>query len=181
MISEIIQRQKDYLLKSLWNLVIEIFPAESHTFLDGKKDRFQNPLGSNIDSSLTKLVNLLGNENSDDGFKSHSDQEKQTDALALDSIIRIMAVQDIPPSKGLSFLFQIKPILQEMVAEEGKNLTDKEKQTLKQELQSLDNKIDQLALKAFDQFCLCRQKIYKIQISEIKKRSYKLWERISCS
>ena len=41
--------------------------------------------------------------------------------------------------------------------------------------------LDELILSAFDIFMRCREKIYEIRSNEIKRRSYKLWERAGIS
>ena len=45
------------------------------------------------------------------------------------------------------------------------------------ETEKIYSALDDLILAAFDIFMRCREKIYEIRSNEIKRRSYKLWER----
>lgn len=67
-------------------------------------------------------------------------------ALALDAIIRIRAVQDLTPSQAVEFLFLLKPIMRELAPE--------------QDQVRLADRIDRLALMAFDKYMQCRRRSY---------------------
>jgi hypothetical protein len=64
---------------------------------------------------------------------------------ALGRIVRIRAVQDLTPARAVSFVFLLKPILRDP-AREGR--------------------VDELALRAFDLYMQCREKIWEIRARE---------------
>lgn len=61
---------------------------------------------------------------------------------ALDDVMRIRAVQEFTASQAVAFLFLLKPIVRDPAANE---------------------RIDVLALRAFDLYMQCREKIWEIQ------------------
>jgi hypothetical protein len=83
---------------------------------------------------------------------------------ALDEIIRIRALQDCSPSQALAFVFLLKNVIREELAEEL------EQQNLVAELQDLESRIDGLALLGFDVYSKRREKIYEIRANEMKGR-----------
>ncbi len=64
---------------------------------------------------------------------------------ALGRIVKIRAVQDMTPARAVSFVFLLKPILRDP-AREGH--------------------VDRLALRAFDLYMQCREKIWEIRARE---------------
>jgi hypothetical protein len=87
---------------------------------------------------------------------------------ALDSIIRIRAVQDFSPSEAVSFLLGLKSVIREELG--FKTLQNGHSE----EWAELDERIDGLLLLGFDMYSQCRQKIYDIRINEVKRRSERL-------
>jgi hypothetical protein len=96
-----------------------------------------------------------------------------TDALceSLDSIIRIRSVQEFTPSEVVSFVFQLKSIIREVLGERARELNRAG------DLAVLDERIDRVALIAFDKYMECRQKLFEIRTGEIRRQSDKLLER----
>lgn len=64
---------------------------------------------------------------------------------ALERIVKIRAVQDVTPAGAVSFVFLLKPILRDPAREE---------------------RVDRLALRAFDLYMQCREKIWAIRARE---------------
>ena len=116
---------------------------------------FANPVGLTISTEIETLYDeIIQGENT----------EKISSCL--DSIIRIRAVQDFKPSGAVAFVLQLKQIIRE---ELGDGLAD--------EIRILDNRIDEIALLAFDIYSACRQKIFDIRVNEVKNQVGKLLER----
>jgi hypothetical protein len=121
---------------------IECYPAEVVPFLSGEGDRFRNPVGYTLQLSLTTLLEQL---------RGNMDAARIDPAL--DAIIRIRAVQDLTASQAVEFVFLLKPILRELAAE-GDNQ------------ESLNERIDRLALMTFDKYMQCREQLAEIRVSE---------------
>jgi hypothetical protein len=120
---------------------IQSYPPATVPFLSGENDRFRNPVGYAVRESLTVLFEQL-RENMD---PDHI-------APALDAIIRIRAVQDFTASQAVGFVFLLKPILREFAPEPDQA--------------SLSDRIDRLALMAFDKYMQCREQLADIRANE---------------
>jgi hypothetical protein len=123
---------------------IQSYPASAAPFLSGEDDPFRNPVGHTLRESLTTLFDELRGE-----------METDRIAHALDAIIRIRAVQDLTASQAVGFVFLLKPILRKLVPEPDPVLNDR---------------IDRLALTAFDKYMQCREQLADIRVSEGRRR-----------
>ena len=83
---------------------------------------------------------------------------------ALDAIIRIRAVQDLTASQAVGFVFLLKPILLELQPERNPAARDVPLGVL------LNDRIDRLALMAFDKYMQCREQLADIRVSEGRRR-----------
>lgn len=67
---------------------------------------------------------------------------------ALDGIVRIRAVEQRPPSEAVSFVLILKSFLPER-----------------------EKRIDELALRAFDIYVQCREKLWEIRLTQARRRA----------
>lgn len=81
-----------------------------------------------------------------------------------------MAVQDVPPSQALSFMYKLKTVVREAV-NKGADKTVRD-------LLAYEDKIDQAVLLGFNIYLDCRETIYKMRLHEVKTRCDML-ERIN--
>ncbi len=124
---------------------MESYPAETLAFLSGQQDPFQNPVGYTLRESLGTLVHeLLGA------------MDKESIAPALDSLVRLRAVQDFSPADAVRFVFQLRPVLLEISGAVP---------------ESLQGRIDELALMAFNQYMACREQIFDLRANELRLRA----------
>jgi len=141
-------------IAGLWlGRVLRSFPHSSAEFLETERDPFRNPAGIAIRRALDVLLDelLLG-----------MDRKRIQDAL--DSIVQIRAVQDLPPSRALEFLFQLKDILRQQVSGGQKEL--------------LESRIDEAALLAFDLYVKYRERTYQARANEVRRRVFVLERRV---
>ncbi len=120
---------------------MQSYPSAALPFLAGQDDPFRNPVGHTLRQSLTSLFEQL-----------QGDMDANGIAPALDAIIRIRAVQDLTPSQAVEFLFLLKPIMRELAPE--------------QDQVRLADRIDRLALMAFDKYMQCREQVAEVRWSE---------------
>jgi hypothetical protein len=92
-------------------------------------------------------------------------------AATLDGIVRIMAVQDFPPSRALRFVFLLKESIRTVLAEE----IDANRR--QEEALEIERSIDRLALQAFDVYMSCREKIYEMKANDANRRAASLLRR----
>jgi len=120
------------------------YPAEVHSLLNSEQDPFRNPAGHVLKENLTTLAReLLG------------EMDEKAIAPALDALVRLRAVQDFRPSDALRFIFDLRDVVAEVTGEVP---------------QALENRIDELALMAFDQYMACRDQIARLREKELRLR-----------
>jgi RsbRD-like negative regulator of sigma factor len=129
---------------------MQSYPSAAVPFLTGEGDPFRNPVGHALRASLAVLYDEL-----------RGDMDADRIATALDAIVHIRAVQDFTASQAVAFVFRLKPILREFASEADH---------VSQDQVSLDARIDQLALLAFDKYMQCREQLADIRVSEGRRR-----------
>jgi len=148
------------ILQRWFQLIADSYPSGVGSFLGSETDRFANPVGQTIRRQIECLL---------DGLL----EGKRPEDLAgpLDDIVRIRAVQDFTPSRAVGFVFLLKQALR---GEPGRGAPDE----LERELAQLDGRIDSLVGQAFDVYMSCREKIYELKANELRRRTFKLLERM---
>jgi hypothetical protein len=140
---------RDPILEQWIAETIQSYPPSATPFLAGEDDPFRNPVGHTLRESLTALFEQL-----------QGDMDTDRIATALDAIIRIRAVQDLTASQAVGFVFLLKPILLELQPERNPVLLDV----------LLNDRIDRLALMAFDKYMQCREQLADIRVNEGRRR-----------
>ena len=128
---------------------LQSYPGQTVGFLRGEKDPFRNPVGHTLREGLGVLF---------DEILGEMDEARIT--ADLDAILRIRAVEDHTASQAVAFLFLLKEVLREKSPAADSAM--------------LENRIDRMALLAFDLYMKCREKIYEIKAEEAKRRVYVL-------
>src|SRR5208337_4159429 len=114
------------------------YPSQTARFLRNEKDRFRNPVGNTLKEGLATLLEEITGEM--DIVKIRP---------ALESIVRLRAVQDFTPAQATGFVFALREILYENLEGGGPPAWQK--------------RIDEMALLAFDLYMRCREEIYEIK------------------
>ncbi|MCX8110993.1 MAG: RsbRD N-terminal domain-containing protein [Syntrophorhabdaceae bacterium] len=156
----LLEKRSDIL--SMWsNMIMDQYPPDAAVFYKTEKDRFLNPLGYIVNEGLESIYDWLLGEGKNEDFR-----------YATDRIMRVMAVQDISPSKAISLVFMLKKILKEAVK------GDSTKGILDEELNGLYEKIDEIALVLFDMYMGCREDIHRIRMGEMRKQNHRMMKNI---
>lgn len=154
-LKDFLSQKKDALLDRWLRLIVDAYPAHVSNFLKLEKDRFANPVGYNISHGIVIIFDEL----------IHGADLDRT-IPALDSIIRIQAVQDFAPSQAIRFVFVLKKVLREEVKAAGKQASVEDVLELLKELQDIEDRIDELAGLAFEIYAKCRDDVSRIKVSE---------------
>lgn len=133
--------------------IFESYPPETAVFLKKEKNHFDNPMGYRISQGLTRIVETLVQE-----------MDRDQVVAALDEVISIRALQNFSPSQALAFIFLLKNVIREELAQELKE------GQFSQELQEVESRIDGMALLGFEVYTQRREKLCEIRVTEIKKR-----------
>jgi len=146
-------QKKSAILGRWLTTIYESYPPETAIFLQKEKDRFDNPVGYRVSEGLEGLYGALTQE-----------MERAQVLTWLDEIIRIRALQDFAPSQALAFIFLLKNVIRQELADEI------QQENLAAEILELESRIDGLALLGFDVYSKRREKIYEIRANEMKGR-----------
>lgn len=160
-IDTILLSKKKLVLQKWFDLLVNTYPIETVRMLKKESNQFANPVGHTFSHALGEIF---------DEFFQENDLEKMT--ALLDRIIRIRAVQDFAPSGALAFIFSLKQIAREFLQAE---IT--EGQVNNEDLSEFDERVDGLALLAFDVYARCRENLFEVRIGEIKSRTHRLLQR----
>jgi len=152
-IATLLSQKKAAILGRWLAMIYESYPPETAIFLRKEKNRFDNPAGYRISEGLEGLFGALLEK-----------MERDQVLTCLDEIIRIRALQNFTPSQALAFIFLLKIVIREELAEEIR------KENLAAEILDLESRIDGLALLGFDVYTQRREKIYEIKADEAKRR-----------
>jgi hypothetical protein len=159
-LEKLLQQKKSVILERWFDSILETYPTDTRRFLHKKKNRFANPVAHEISRGIEEIFdNILKGANSEDV------------SPFLDKIIRIRAVQDLSPSQALGFIFDLKKLVREELAE---NMGES---SISGELWELERKIDGLGLMSLDIYTTCREKLYELRVKEVKNRVGRLIER----
>jgi len=147
-LGKLLADRKAELLERWFERVIAAYPEETARFLQRKRDRFENPIGATIRESLDQCI---------DGLTA----ERPADELAstLFPLIKILAVQEFPPSRALRFLFLLKDLARELLAD----------QAAEEELARFGHTMDELSLVAFDLYARSREQVFQLRINDVKR------------
>ncbi len=135
--------------------VINAYPDQTATFLKEQPNRFANPVGASLREGLADIV---------DGVVAGT---RPADLRpALDLVIRVRAVQDFTPGAAVGFIFDLKEIVRDVVAD-GSDVPE-----------GFDRSIDLLGLEAFEVYMKCREQLWSIRAEEIRNQSLGILERV---
>lgn len=160
-LEDLLKQKASHIRKRWLDLIIETYPADSQRFFREQKDRFANPVGTTLSREVESLYHEL---------LHGMDPERLNSSL--EGIIRVRAIQDFSPSKAMSFIFLLKKVLRDELSREIK-----ESPAASQELLTLESRLDEMALKGFDLYMKCREKVYEIRAKEAKSQVSRLLER----
>lgn len=159
-ISFLLSERKPVIVKKWFDLILETYPSDTAIFLKGRKDRFDNPVGHTTFEGIEGIFEELL-------------QGKDSGSISafLDDIIRIRAIQDFSPSQAVSFMFLLKKVIREELANEIS------KHQMYEELFVLESRIDELISISFNIYMKYREKIYKMRANELINRTSRLLKR----
>jgi hypothetical protein len=152
-LATLLSQKKSAILGRWLTMIYDSYAPETAIFLRREKNHFDNPVGYRISEGLERLYGALLQE-----------MERDQVLSCLDEIIRIRALQDFAPSQALAFIFLLKNVIRQELAEEI------QKENLAAEILDLESRIDGLALLGFDVYAKCREKLYEIRTGEMKTR-----------
>jgi hypothetical protein len=122
--------------------LLEDYPGQTASFL--LQDKFRNPVGYTLRENLATVLEQLLLPAMDISIIR----------TALENIVRIRAVQDLNESQAVGFVFQLKPILQELRPADAA---------------SFNSRIEHLSQIASQEFRRCREQVAEIRLRERRR------------
>ena len=150
---DLLSDKKSELLERWRELVFDSYVPETARFLKSQKDRFANPIAYQLTRGLTGIWEVLL-------LNKESDQA----VAQFDEVLRLKALQDASPSRAMAFIFVLKALIREELAEELKN------PDFAAEMIEFEARLDGLALLGFDVYMQRREKLCEVKVSEIKRK-----------
>lgn len=152
-LEELLATRREALVSSWIESTFSLFPKETATFLRTSKDPFANPVGATVSTELASLFDVL-----------LQDAPAPEAARHLDPIVQVRSVQDCPPSEAVSFVFLLKEVVRRELAAAS------DAPAARAELTAFEDRIDRLALLAFDSYTKFRARIHELRVQEVKNR-----------
>jgi hypothetical protein len=140
-------------------LVVERAPHAGRVGRAGPLDPFHDPVGVSLWRTTAALVEALC-----------ADDALAAAATCLDELVRIRSVQELSAPDAVRFVFQLRTAIRDV-------LEDDLAQASCEERAPLDERVDALALHAFDAYVRSREKLSELRAREVVSRSYVLVER----
>jgi len=160
-VTRLLKQEQNAILNRWLRLILETYNPESASRLLKEKNQFSNPVGHTLRQGLEGVYAELSGELRPDKMRSY-----------LDMIIRIRAVQEFSPARAVAFVFLLKNIIREESKKEAwTNLISQE------DLVEFEQKVDEMALLAFNVYSDCRERLYELRVNEVKNRSFRLLQR----
>jgi hypothetical protein len=156
----LIEKKKDEISQKWFEATLQTYAPDTAQFYKSQKDQFANPVGHITSKGIAFLLDQLLHDFDPDAIRTH-----------LDPIIRIRALQDFTPSQATGFILMLKKILRAHLSEKLEDAA------AVMELLTLESKIDQLSLIAFDIYMTCKEKIYQIAANETRNQAFRALER----
>lgn len=153
-LKELLAEKRAMILERWLDRTLETYPPDSRKLFREKKSPFSNPIGFTLREGVEKILQELIQPTGSD----------QTKAI-LEPVMKVRAVESLPPSKAVGFILSLKKVITEVLGEkEIENLFG-------QEWFDLNSRIDQMALQAFDLYLECREKVNRLRIKELRIRA----------
>ncbi|MBM4287092.1 MAG: hypothetical protein FJ135_02890 [Deltaproteobacteria bacterium] len=157
----LLSQKKSDILERWREVLFDGYAPETARFLKSQKDRFANPIAYQLTRGLSGIIEVFL-------------QGAETDKVMaqLDEVIKLKAIQEAPPSQAMAFIFILKTIIREELAQE---LQDP---ACAAEFVDLESRLDGLALLGFDVYMQRREKLCDVKVGEIKRKVSTLLRRL---
>ena len=156
---------RETILERWFHLILETYPSDTSALLRETKNQFQNPVGYTLAKETEAIFEEL-----------LQDMDAERLSTSLQNVIKIRSVQDFNACEAIGFIFLLKKAIQGMLGKEIK------KEQILEEWLDFYSKIDEVALRAFDIYMDCREKICEIRINQAraeKEMAFRMIERMT--
>lgn len=164
-LENLLSQNRKAILKKWFDLILETYPGETASLMRKDRNQFTNPVGFTTSREIEVLFEGLLKGADPGGFSA-----------SLNSIIKVRSVQDLSPAQAVGFIFLLKRAIRETIKIENQG------EMVLDEWLRFQSKIDELALRAFDVYTDCREKICEIRVREAqaeRQMALRMMERMT--
>lgn len=156
-----IKQEKDTLLQKWVDKYYAAYPLGSTGFIRTSTDKFKNPIGIITQTSLSTLYDAAIGE----------DIEFSDVHNALNELVKLRAVQEMPPSRAVGPMAQLKTLFKEEVFDSlvKNNNNSKVLQEIFEGFFTVAARIDSLLLLSMDLYSADREKVFNLRVEEIHR------------
>jgi hypothetical protein len=149
---ERLQQHRDAIVGQWCQDALSAYADRAVAAFTRERDRFANPVGHSLRTGTGEIFDALLNG-----------ADESTIRHALDRILSIRAVQQLPVDQAVGFLFHLK----DLIRSDLDGTTDDP--TVAAGLVELEREIDHAALVAFETYVAYRELVCELRIAEIKR------------
>lgn len=150
-----LDRHREAILAHWFDRAIGVYADEAATRFAKESNRFANPVGTGLRDNLARILDAL-----------LCGRKPATEAL--DNVLRVRAIQEMPASTALRFLAELPEVAAEVAgrdaAEDVRRLEEASRETM---------------LAGFDAYMACREQVWKIRATELRSRSQRVLEGLN--
>ncbi len=147
-IVQVLQRHRAAILQRWRETIMAEYAPDTARFLASHRDPFTNPVAAVIERALEGIIDWLIGTTGDEAMQD-----------LLEELMRVRAVQGFSPSRAVGFVFALRSAIEETLSENGEPAVH---------VSGIQSRIDELALRAFECYVDCREKISNIKMREVR-------------
>jgi hypothetical protein len=159
MLRQVLEEREDVIVERWLDRVLAAYPADGSAVFKRRTDQFANPVGHASREGTRTLFRTLRTERPDE----------ETVARSLGDLLRIRAVQQMPPSTAVGFVLELKGIVRDEL--EGRDPSE--------ELLAFEGRVDDLALRAFDLYTALREELAQLKVREARRHVSWIVDRLN--
>jgi len=149
---ETLEGKKETIVARWLDAALSMYVLDASALFARQKNQFANPVGHSLREGTLAIFEALLDGKDAEKIRQH-----------LGEIIKIRAVQQFSPSSALSFIFRLKEIVREEVADAVQEAE------ISPDHQLFEGRVDDVALAAFDVYVECREQLFEIRSNELKR------------
>ena len=159
---QLLNKKHELVHKGWFEKILQSYPKDTRVFWAKGKDPHANPVGQTFSKGTKEIVSLVLCQREVDWDKICS---------ILEQVIKIRAIHDFTPAQAVSFVFDLKEVVWDVLSEDLTEISHYQK------LKIFEKRIDQLVLFAFDIYSKCVQRLCQIRVDEVKRQVYTIIRR----
>jgi len=175
---ELLRENGDAIVRRWLDDALSTYSKDSSAAFKRRKDPFGNPVGHALRVATatifeTLLAETLSNASESNASESNASESNATESNAtepakmhehLREVVKMRAVQQFSASQAVGFIFRLKQAVRtKLEATVGDS-------RFPAELLQFDQRVDRIAMEAFDIYVECRERLSELRINEVKRR-----------